>query len=329
MKSAVRCELLLAGMTPACAAWSSHAPALRDLLRHARPVQSTIGDRYAWQASRYGVAAQPAPCAALADGLVPGAAYWMAATPVHLLLQRDSFALHGVADGQSAQQAQTIVDALNLHFAADGLRFFAPHPARWYVRLEAAPDMTTTSLPAALGRDIQPRMPQGTEALLWHKRLNEIQMLLHGLAVNQQLEAQGHAPVNSLWFWGGGVLPPTGQPAGIALWAQDAYARGLAQAHGDAASPLPADAAVWCASRHTGAHHLLVLDALEHAAAAATLAMLDRDWCAPLLQALRRREIDHLDIHLAGTHQVSSHALTPMDLHKFWHRTRSLEAYLD
>lgn len=331
MKSAMHCELLLPAMSAEQAAVAVCPPGLRTLLRFGRPASTFSGSELAWGCQRFGVPHQPdmpvAPYAALGEGLEPGDAYWMHADPVQLLLQRDSFTIHGgAAGGQTLEQAQQMVDALNDYFAAEGLHFFAPHASRWYLRLETPPNLITTPLTAVIGHDIQPYLPRGADELLWHKRLNEIQMLLHGLDVNQGLERQGHAPINSLWLWGGGVLPPVLRPAGIAVWSHDLLLRGLALAHHDAAAPVPHTAHAWLDGAPREGRHLVEFDTPLHAWSQA-MATHDRDWIVPLLQALRDGAITDLTLHLAGTRQVKSYILTRTDLRKFWRRAKSFGAY--
>src|SRR3990172_4623918 len=76
-----------------------------------------------------------APVSAAFDGLAAGC--WLRADPVHLRLQRDQLLLAGVQPG--GEEGAALGASLNEHFAGQGMEFFAPHPQRWYVRLEALP----------------------------------------------------------------------------------------------------------------------------------------------------------------------------------------------
>ena len=62
----------------------------------------------------------------------------------------------------------------------DGLRFFAPNPTRWYVAIDWLPEIATSPLRAAAGRNIDV-LPKGP-TLTWHRWFNEIQMLFHSHA---------------------------------------------------------------------------------------------------------------------------------------------------
>lgn len=143
-----------------------------------------------------------APVRAAADGLEVGDTYWMCADPVHLELQQSQAILQPEVKCGS-EESVTLCDALNRHFEQDGIAFVAPHPQRWYIRMESPSDVVTTPLRVASWRDVKPYQPQGADALRWRSLSNEIQMLLHGHAINQSREARGMQAINSLWLWGG------------------------------------------------------------------------------------------------------------------------------
>lgn len=329
MKSELQVELLLPQGVMA-GALQADASALSELLRCAQPLARSAGDEQAWLCRRFEVAQQQdwplAPFACVGDGLVAGGDYWLCADPVHLLLLRDSFSVVD-ADALDAAQAQRLVDALNAHFGQDGLQFFAARPDRWYLRLAQAPRLHTTPLAQVLGRDLQKLLPQGEDAMQWHARLNEMQMLLHGHALNVELEQQGRLPVNSLWLWGGGVHPGRCTPQPLHAWTHDAAVCGLALAHGGSAAALPASAAQWLRQAGTG-RHLLVLDGARREQPLAAWQRLQADWLVPLLPALRAGALASLALHLAHGGRVHSYLLRRTDLRKFWRRSRSLGVYL-
>jgi hypothetical protein len=148
-----------------------------------------------------------APIALQADGGDPGTEYWLRADPVHLGVMRDRIVL---ADSQVLELDQAEADALAAsihgHFG-DSFSPLALQPRRWYLRLPHTPQLSTTPLSCATGCDIDPLLPRGPDASRFRALLNELQMLLHDHPVNLRREARGQLPVNSLWLWGGGVLP--------------------------------------------------------------------------------------------------------------------------
>lgn len=141
---------------------------------------------------------------AAADGLDVGHAFWMCADPIHIELQQSQAILQPEIKC-GAEEASTLCGSLNRHFAQDGIAFFAPHPQRWYVRVDGNSDVATTPLRIASWCDVKSFQPRGADALRWRSLSNEIQMLLHGHAINQEREARGIPAINSVWFWGGGT----------------------------------------------------------------------------------------------------------------------------
>jgi hypothetical protein len=321
-------------------------PALERLLAKGRrsvsaPLaagQAADAPAVAWLCRQFGVEPQGdwpvAPFCLLADGGEPGAHHWLRADPVHLKLEGSRLLL---ADGGqfalTQQEAEALAASLNAHFSGAGLLFHPLRPQRWYLRLERAPALATTPLAQAAGRDIDALLPRGADAPGWHARLNEIQMLLHGHAVNAQREAAGELPINSVWLWGGGRLPEVPPARFNALWSSDPFAAGLAQAARIAAHALPADAAALLRAGAGAGVNLIVLDQLRAAAQYGDahgwreqLARLERDWLAPLLQALRQERIGMLSLHAPGPAGTISVETTRGDLRRFWRRVRPLEA---
>ncbi len=151
--------------------------------------------------------------------------YLLHADPVHLVPDQDRLLLFKVPDQTlSPALVESYLETFNQHFAADGLTLLAPHPDRWYLRLDAAPQLHTTPLSQVAGRNIDPFLPLGGGARQWRQYLNEVQMLFHGVA-----EASGLAmPVNALWFSGGGRLPGAVTPVVQVEAGEGPLLRGLA-----------------------------------------------------------------------------------------------------
>src|SRR3546814_17686782 len=82
-------------------------------------------------------------------------------------------------------------------------------------------------------------MAGGSEGRRWRVLLGEAQVVLHNHPRNARRAEQGRPPVNSLWFWGGGVLPDAVGSAHAAFHSGDEFALALAAAAG-IARPLPA-----------------------------------------------------------------------------------------
>ncbi len=262
-----------------------------------------------------------APLAWLGEGGQPGAAYWLRADPAHFVLQRDYFLLSS-AGALSQQDAQTLTVALNEHFAADGLEFFANNSGGWYLRLDANPEISTTLPETATGHDVTPYLPQGACAAKWNRLLNEMQMLLHEHPVNQAREAAGELAVNSLWLSGGGVLPAKFEGYPKTIFANNSLAKGLALTTNRSCLAVPEnlEGVISQADKNPACKDTwLVLDTAEEA---------ESKWFAPALAGLRAGKIRQLTLHFAKRDQALSVDIKPQDLWKFWRKAKPLQAYL-
>ena len=223
------------------AAQDLRLPALESVL--ARGTREHFGDDglEAALCRRLGIPKQQdwpvAPVTLQADGGVPGSDAWLRADPVHLAVMRDRIVL---ADSATLRLGQDEADALAESIAAHFGTEFSPQPLqplRWYLRLPQAPQLETTALSCATGRDIDPLLPRGAGAQRYRTLMNELQMLLYAHPVNQAREARGELPVNSLWLWGGGTLPKIA-PCKLRLAADHAEAQMLVSFAGAAVQPL-------------------------------------------------------------------------------------------
>ncbi len=151
----------------------------------------------------------PTPNAAFAwqqAGNEAGSAYWLYATPVHLVLQRDSFSLAEPAPlPLEKDEIATLTSAFNKHFGVDETQFFW-HENRWFLRLENNPNIQTTVPEMALNKDVRAYLPKGDGATQWASFTNEIQMLLFEHPVNQAREAKRLSVINSIWCYGLGQI---------------------------------------------------------------------------------------------------------------------------
>src|SRR6267154_2159893 len=220
--------------------------AAETLIARGRRKRIASVSREAWLFGRFGAAKQRdwpvAPYTLLADGGAPERHYWMRADPVHLRVGRDNLVLADSASFDvSRAESEALVETLNRHFG-EAMLFYPVRPERWYVRLEKAPDMQTTPPVAARGAAIDGKLPSGSDAMRFHALMNEAQMLLHEHPVNAEREARGEPALNSIWFWGGGVIAAAKARPFSAVVGDDPLARGLALAAGIPARALPKDA---------------------------------------------------------------------------------------
>ncbi|MFZ0254415.1 MAG: hypothetical protein WAN46_01950 [Gammaproteobacteria bacterium] len=259
--------------------------------------------------------------------------WFLRADPVHLRADLTQLVLlDASALSLSRAEAQALAGEINAHYHAEAWRLEVPHPARWYVRLQRAPRLSTHAISAATGAaELAALLPEGEEADGWHRRLNEIQMLLHVSSINEAREARGELPVNSVWFWGGGRLPPAPKVAWQQLWSRDSLSEALARHVGIVHRVRPETAAQWL-DEAAATHHLMVLeqgDALcrrfDIEGWRAYLEVLHRDWCLPLVAALQQRRLHRLTLL---TESGEGFYLTASLLRRWWRRRRPLRHFM-
>lgn len=109
----------------------------------------------------------------------------------------------------TAEDSAALLPALRLLFGNSGFPIDAPHPARWYLRLPPGSELPVFPPPAeAIGTDLAEQLDDdGPAARRWRALMTEAQIVLHNHPWNPRRAAAGLKPVNSLWLWGGGVLP--------------------------------------------------------------------------------------------------------------------------
>ena len=180
----------------------------------------------------------------------------------------------------------------------------APDPARWYLRLPidlALPDFDSPD--EVLGDDLFSHLPEGEGGRRWRALMTEAQVLLHNHSWNQQRAAQGQQPINSLWFWGGGVMPVSVSTPHAQVRSRDALLQGLALAAGVAVDGEQA------------------VDALVDLRQLRSLQQLGNDAIRPLLAALKRGELQRLVLDFEDGLQFQ---LDRGQRWQFWKKPRQL-----
>ncbi len=325
-------DLFLPGAAAAEAYAGLRTPGLGKILARARAAPLPVASLQDWLCAAFGVENQNvAPIPLQGDGVDAGTAYWLRADPVHLMLRGNELLVRPVT-ALDPEEAGTLCDSLNRHFAEDGLHFVAPVPQRWYLRLERAPDISMRPVAQVVGGDMHAHLPQGREALQWHRLLNEIQMLLSDHAVNQAREARGDWLINSIWLWGGGHAPDRLARPFDRVYADNALAAAFATVAGITVAPLPDDAAQ-CLASGTG-EMLMVWDGPGHAwqhgdigAWRDSVEHFDRHYAAPLLQALRGGRIDGITLDVLLAQGSRRFVLTRAMAWQFWRLSRPLASF--
>src|SRR5690606_23123309 len=234
-----------------------------------------------------------------------GEGLWLRADPVHVRPDMNGVRLlsHGDALLLEASEAALFAEALRPVFEDAGLSLDAPVPTRWYLRLangSGLPPMTP--IDEALGDDLFEHLPAGSDGRRWRALLSEAQVILHNHPRNAERAAAGLATINSVWFWGGGTLPERAGCRHARVLSDDSGLRAMAALAGSIDEPLPAS---WQGGG----------PALVDLRRARDLAVLERDWLAPLLGGLGRNGIRRVELEFADGLQIT---LAPWQRLRLW-----------
>ena len=313
------------------------APALETLLARADPLPRQAGDYEAEAFALFGIAAADdadLPVAAVTRALDLGVidkGWWLRADPVHLRAERDRLVLFDTqAVPLRQEEAERLAAEVGEAYSADGWLLKAPRPGRWYLKPPGVPRIRTTPLPQVVGKDIHPHLPQGKDGMAWHTVLNEVQILLHTAAVNTEREGRGELPINSLWFWGGGQLPSMAAVEWVQVHSEEPVSLALARLCEVPSGACPPGFSDWQrAAQHAGAH-LVVFDQARAAVQygdrdhwRAFVERFEREWMAPLLRALKARELRNVTLYADGR----AFRLDAAHLRRWWRRRRPLSIW--
>ena len=237
------------------------------------------------------------PLAALArrvDAVDADDACWLRADPAHIRPGINGATLLACGDGLALtdEETEALLRPLRPLFGDSGFPIDAPLPTHWYLRLPREARIPAFAEPAeALGDDVFEHLPEGDDGRRWRALLSEAQVILHNHPANAARMAAGKLTVNSLWFWGGGVLPDRVSSPHARLQSDDEPARALA--HGTVqVEPLPPGYVRPGDGLLADLRSTRDLDALE------------REWLQPALRdvaagVLERLQLDFADGHVA------------------------------
>jgi hypothetical protein len=266
-----------------------------------------------------------APFRYLADTGCPPAGCCWCVDPVHLRADTHGLILFDASTCRlSAQERQALFVTLRDFLSETDWRLETSDSHNWYLHGLAHDQLHTALLSRVLGKPVSEYLPRGRAAAQWMQRSNEMQMLLHSHPVNQERAARGLPAVNSVWISGGGLLPEPRRAAFDQVYSDDPLLRGLALWSGAATDSLPRDADALQQNPAAGRRVLLAPDACLPAAAygdvqqwSEVVARYERDWFAPLLQALSGRRLQALELIALNGYR---YRLGRRDLWRFWRR---------
>jgi hypothetical protein len=325
------------------------APALAALLsrtagRHAAQAVDPFARALAhevWLAQRFGLTAEPAKSVESSestDNSPPAAhaamqalnlpareGHWFLLHPTHIHIARDHLVLTDMRQlTLTPQDAQALFDTAAPLFAEIGKELLYGSADTWFMRADDWPHLRTATPDAASGRNVDIWMPQGEGDRAWRKLQNEVQMHWFAHPLNEQREARGLKPVNSLWLWGGAdrayPLPPVAQRYNVCFNLSD-----WMQLFGRLADAAQQGAHAADVIGSEGERGLLLLDALlepgltnEWGYWLERIETLERDWFAPLLAALQSGRLRSLKLILGGQDRLAEFGSSRNSLRKFW-----------
>ncbi|KGM56193.1 hypothetical protein N800_08225 [Lysobacter daejeonensis GH1-9] len=257
-------------------------------------------------------------------------AAWLRADPAYVRPDINGARLlaHGPALALDLADVDAFLSALRPLFGDAGVPIDAPDPSRWYLRLPAGAKWPAFVPPdMALGDDVFDHLPgasadQSGEGRRWRALLSEAQVVLHNHPCNAERLAKGLAPVNSLWFWGAGVLPGSVRTAYTSIATDDDALEAMALLADVATAALPTGwSSTPLVNLGSSANADSALFDLRHVR---DLAALERDWLAPLHADLQAGRLQRATLDFADGHAF---VLTPGQRWRFWRRALgSLEA---
>lgn len=246
--------------------------------------------------------------------------HWFILQPVHIHVARDHLVLADIDQLalEEADARQLFASAQAL-FAEFGRTLVYVNAATWLMRADDWAGLRSATPQAASGHNIDIWMPSGPGEQAWRKLQNEVQMQWFSESLNEQRERRGQQPVNSLWLWGGADAASAGKSAtyqhsfNLQLWSQALPSTSACGPNDILSTP--------------GERGLLLLDALlepgltnEWGLWLQHMETLEREWFAPLLQALPAKRLHSLRLVLSGQNRLLQVNVTPATLRKFWAR---------
>ena len=231
------------------------------------------------------------------DSTSPAAQAWLRADPAFVQVDLNCVRMLACGDiDLSADDCDALLQPLRPLFGDECFPISAPVPQRWYLMLPRDSKPPQCSPPdEVLGDDLHAHMPEGDAGRRWRRLLNEAQVILHNHPLNAQRIARGLLPVNSLWFWGGGVLPDHVRTDYRDVFSEDALLRGLGKLAGVIVQPAP--------TRFSGSP--VEQDTLIDLRALRELAAFERDWLLPAVAVLHKPDVLKLDFADGARYEIS------------------------
>jgi len=238
-------------------------------------------------------------------GVLPEEGYWFTLSPVHIHVARDHLVM---TDPQrlaiSEAESRALFDAAESLCTELGHSLIFGDKQTWFLRADPWRNLSTASLQAACGHNMDIWIAKGECEVAWRKLQNEIQMQWHIHPVNQSRADQGLDTINSVWLHSGSEK----------LQAPE-HVFGITKLHDILTSPTPSGAKA------------VVLDNLN-------AAYLNNDWGSwlaamneleqtcflPVLQALQSKKMSAVNLVVSDTHRLAIFECKAPQSWKFWRK---------
>lgn len=243
-------------------------------------------------------------------GVLPKEGFWFTLSPVHIHVARDHLVM---------------TDPLRLHISeAESRALFAAAESlctelghtliygdqqTWFLRADQWQNLSTASLTAACGHNMDIWIATGEHEVAWRKLQNEIQMQWHIHPVNQEREEQGLNTINSVWLH-----------SGSSRLQVPSYAFGIDQFQQALATPtqFPAKGIVLVELMEAALNN-------DWGSWLAAMNQLEESCFSPLLQALENKKVVAINLIFSDAHRLNVFECKAPQSWKFW-RKASLQA---
>jgi hypothetical protein len=289
-------DLYATRLAPEASAALPRLPALERWLARGQRVDQNI-DWRSWLLATYGNSGESLSLGGVAAAGSLAARpsdrhYWLA-TPIHAVAGLDTVHLHpaGLLYLDNAQQQLLASDFARV-FADSGWELHATGRRELLLAGPAIPPVPTQDPARWLGARLNAAGPVGSVAVPLRRMAAEIEMWLHGHAVNRARLARGLPAATGLWLWGGGPALPLAPPQLPTLLGDDLVAAALWRLGSGTAQPLPD---TFGAAPRTGDTVIILrVDGAE------ALQAINERWLAPVLAAVGSGALREAQLLVAG-----------------------------
>ncbi len=327
----VRLDLIIPGLfdlpvdTLDPAFLKNNLPALNSFLRYARPGQNNVFELepmlsacMGWKNDQLLPFAQ-----AFVDQRESDRHQYILFRPVHLKPDMHNAIVLPLRDNQTNRDDILIlINDLKGYFNVDcDIRSVAG--GHWVMRSKQCdPPRHYPHYLSVIGKKADPYTEQSRQNLPWYRLINEMQMYLHAHEINQNRLQTGLLTINSLWFWGAGILPQQSPRTGFRWVCDDELLKRYARVSG-----IETDACADLDRNHFDQDSVIcdlsLLEALKMDDEVNLQTLLERveaQLFSPLLRAVRTRRCS---LKLRAGSRID-YQMKPWSRFKWWKKPKNL-----